>query len=58
MSCRSGLGNPLEVAQLVPVEELLQDRAAKNAELLAGVKADKHAAELYETTSTMPCVAG
>jgi hypothetical protein len=40
----------LEVAQLAAVGELLQGRAAKNAELLAEVKADRHASELYETT--------
>ena len=40
----------MEVAQLAAVGELLQGRAAKNAELLAEVKADRHASELYETT--------
>ena len=46
--CRSGLGIPQEDPEFVSVDVLLQDRAAKNAELLAGVKADRHAAELYE----------
>ena len=45
---RSGLGIPQDDPQFVPMETLLEAREITNKEVLATVKADRHAAALYE----------
>ena len=48
MKLRSGLGIPDDEPEFVPMETLLESRAVTNKEVLAAVKADQHAAALYE----------